>query len=71
MTPDVTSVPVRRADEMDKCPFWPETGSGLKVKNLATGTVWEGIRKGTSGNCCRLISDSLNVQVKMLRRIYW
>jgi len=59
MTSDVTSVPVSRADEMDKCPVWPEIGSGLKVKNIATGTVWEGIRKGTFGNRCHLISDSL------------
>jgi len=47
MWPDVTSVPARRADEMDECPIWPEIGWGLKVKNIATGTLWEGIRKGT------------------------
>jgi hypothetical protein len=59
MTPDVISVPVRRADEKDKCPILPENGSGLKVKYIATGTVWEGIRKGTFGNRCRYIQDSL------------
>jgi hypothetical protein len=47
MKPDVISVPVRRANEMDKCPIWPEFGSGLKAKNTTKETLWEVIRKGT------------------------